>query len=112
MELLSSTPLSKFESIYSIINTIPTGSVASYSSVAKAAGLPRGARVVGWALAALPHPSEVPWQRVINKEGKLTIVNRLVSPEDQKLLLSAEGLTIRENAEGYHVFQPRWHIFT
>jgi methylated-DNA-protein-cysteine methyltransferase related protein len=57
--------------ILATVCRIPEGTVASYGQVAAIAGLPRGARQVGYALKRLPAGSRVPWHRVVTSSGKL-----------------------------------------
>ncbi len=52
---------------------IPRGRVATYGQIARIAGLPRGARQVGYALHALRAGTLVPWHRVVNAEGRLSL---------------------------------------
>ena len=52
---------------------IPRGRVATYGQVAALAGLPGHARQVGYALAALPAGSRVPWHRVLNAQGRISL---------------------------------------
>lgn len=59
------------ERIWATIRDIPEGCVASYGQVADIAGIPRGARQVGYALRQLPPGQEVPWYRVITASGKI-----------------------------------------
>jgi methylated-DNA-protein-cysteine methyltransferase-like protein len=59
------------ERIWATICDIPEGSVASYGQIAEIAGIPRGARQVGYALRHLPRNSSVPWYRVIQASGKI-----------------------------------------
>lgn len=65
--------LSKQARIYAVIKQIPEGSVATYGDIANLAGLPRHARLVGYALNALPQDSDVPWYRVVNSQGQLSL---------------------------------------
>lgn len=65
--------LSKQARIYAVIKQIPVGCVATYSDIANLAGLPRHARLVGYALNALPEGSDVPWYRVVNSQGQLSL---------------------------------------
>lgn len=58
------------ERIWATVREIPEGAVASYGQVAEIAGIPRGARQVGYALRHLPRNSDVPWHRVITSSGK------------------------------------------
>jgi len=60
-----------FARIYAAVRAIPRGRVASYGEVARRAGLRRGARTVGWALAALPAGTTVPWWRVVRADGTI-----------------------------------------
>lgn len=63
-----STPL--YQQIYALVHQIPAGRVSSYGRIAKVIGTT--ARTVGFAMAALPPGSDVPWQRVINSQGKVS----------------------------------------
>lgn len=56
--------LDKAYRIYTVIAAIPYGNVISYGDVARLAGLPRGARLVGWVLKKLPEETQLPWHRV------------------------------------------------
>jgi methylated-DNA-protein-cysteine methyltransferase-like protein len=62
-----------YRRIYAVISRIPPGRVATYGQVAAVAGLPGHARQVGYALHALPDGSDVPWQRVINARGEVSL---------------------------------------
>ncbi|MDA0679890.1 MAG: MGMT family protein [Proteobacteria bacterium] len=61
------------ERIWATICDIPEGSVASYGQIAEIAGIPRGARQVGYALRHLPKGSKVPWYRVIQASGNIAL---------------------------------------
>ena len=97
--------------LYDLIAIIPAGSIASYGQVANAAGLARGARVVGWALGALPDNSGLPWQRVVAKGGRLSIVNAHVTPDIQRQALAEEGIECEERDGDFYVLSPSWHDF-
>lgn len=58
--------------IYAVVSRIPRGRVATYGQVARLANLPGQARLVGYALSALPDGSRVPWHRVINAQGRIS----------------------------------------
>ncbi|EEH70092.1 6-O-methylguanine DNA methyltransferase, DNA binding domain protein [Acinetobacter sp. ATCC 27244] len=62
--------------ILEVIDLIPYGKVASYGQIAKLAGLPKHARLVGFVLKHLDQESKVPWYRVINAQGRIS-VNRI-----------------------------------
>jgi methylated-DNA-protein-cysteine methyltransferase-like protein len=87
-----------FRQVYAIVRLIPYGRVASYGQVAAMLGQPRAARTVGWALASLPEQAEqgVPWQRVINSQGRISIRNLRHAVEEQRLLLEEEGVEFNE----------------
>ena len=80
--------------IYETIREIPPGCVASYGQVAEIAGIPRGARQVGWALRRLPRGAEVPWHRVVTASGKIAFDAGSARFEKQKTLLVRENVTV------------------
>jgi methylated-DNA-protein-cysteine methyltransferase-like protein len=61
-----------FGRIYRVVSRIPRGRVATYGQVARLAGLPGRARLVGYALAALDDRSPLPWHRVVNARGQVS----------------------------------------
>lgn len=81
--------------IISVVVLIPYGQVASYGQVAKLAGLPRHARLVGRVLAQLETDQDVPWHRVINSQGKISL-NKLDADgmNIQQAKLLAEGISV------------------
>lgn len=87
---------STYQSVYSVIRRIPRGRVASYGQVARAAGLTNGARQAGYALHALPSGSTVPWHRVLNAQGAISL--RTDHALTQRMLLAREG--VRFDARG------------
>ena len=82
----------KYERIWRTIKQIPKGKVASYADVAELTGLPGQQRLVGYALHNLPHGSGVPWQRVINAQGKISFPPKTARHNRQKKLLEKEGV--------------------
>ena len=66
--------MSRWAQFYETVRRIPPGKVATYGQVAREAGLPRHARQVGYALAALSEAdaATVPWHRVINARGEIS----------------------------------------
>jgi methylated-DNA-protein-cysteine methyltransferase-like protein len=84
-----------YHRIYEVVRQIPPGRVATYGQVATVVGPPVTARQVGEAMAALrddPPGPPVPWQRVINAQGKVSTGPR------QQQLLAQEGVVF--NAQG------------
>ena len=82
---------SLYEHFYDLINQIPKGKVATYGDIAKLADC-RSARAVGFALNQLPEGSKVPWQRVINSQGKVSPRRNSDGHLVQKLILQKEGI--------------------
>lgn len=82
--------------IHSIVERIPRGRVATYGQIARLAGLPGQARLIGYAMHALPTGSAVPWQRVVNAKGEISIPGE--NGTWQRRLLEREG--IRFDARG------------
>lgn len=100
-----------FERIYEEVAKIPAGKVMSYGQVAKLAGMtPGAARVVGWALKALPDANTIPWQRVVNREGYLTIINPRLDALEQRHRLELEGVRVKETEAGFRVDQTYFVI--
>lgn len=84
-----------YDRVYAVVRRIPAGKVATYGQVATLAGLPGRARFVGYALHALPNGSVVPWHRVVNAAGKLSL--GAISPSgaiEQRLRLEREGVRL------------------
>jgi methylated-DNA-protein-cysteine methyltransferase-like protein len=87
-----------FEKILAVVRTIPRGRVATYGEVAQLAGLPRGARVAGYALRA-SHGS-VPWQRVLGQKRRGVAHVTIKDPIGaalQRRLLEREGVKFMAN---------------
>ncbi len=81
----------KYEQIYDLVRQVPPGSVITYGQVAKLVG-GCTARMVGYAMAATPEGSGVPWQRVINRMGKVSPHGFGFGSAVQRELLEAEGV--------------------
>jgi methylated-DNA-protein-cysteine methyltransferase-like protein len=79
--------------ILAAVRRIPPGRVSTYGRVARVAGLASGARQVGYALAALPDDSDVPWHRVVNARGEIS--RRSHGPAIERVqhaMLEGEGI--------------------
>ena len=89
-----------YEQVYAVVRRVPQGKVTTYGRVAEMLGRPRAARAVGYALNGLkdkkgqPDYEGVPWQRVINSQGRISIVNREHSAQQQAELLRSEGVAV------------------
>jgi methylated-DNA-protein-cysteine methyltransferase-like protein len=80
-----------YHRIYRIVRHIPKGRVGTYGVVARLAGRPGAARTVGWALSALSEDTDVPWWRVINASGRISLGTDH-SAVLQRALLLREGV--------------------
>lgn len=93
------------EMIMTVVATIPYGKVASYGQVAALAGLPRHARLVGRVLSQMDSNSEIPWHRVINSQGRISL-SRLDDNgyNEQQARLLAEGIVFNNGRVSFHSF--------
>ncbi|WP_151958623.1 MGMT family protein [Acinetobacter junii] len=81
--------------ILEVVALIPFGKVATYGQIAKLAGLPKHARLVGTVLKNLDEGSQLPWHRVINSQGKVITTNLDEHGENRQLkLLKNEGVLL------------------
>jgi methylated-DNA-protein-cysteine methyltransferase-like protein len=79
------------ERVIQVIKSIPEGKVLSYGSIAGLAGSPRGARQVTRTLHTMSKKHNLPWHRVVNSKGKISLKDPL-GYEEQKHLLESEGV--------------------
>jgi len=82
-----------YERIYAMVRRIPSGKVTTYGRIAELVG-GCTARMVGYAMAALKSGREpdVPWQRVINAKGKISIHGDGIGNAMQRAILEDEGV--------------------
>ncbi|MAT91749.1 MAG: cysteine methyltransferase [Halioglobus sp.] len=85
------------ERIWQVVAAIPPGHVATYGAIARGAGLPGAARRVGAALRGLPAATRIPWHRVINARGRLSLPEGSDAWRLQRTRLQAEGVEFRAN---------------
>lgn len=78
-----------------LIKKIPQGKVATYGLIAAYAGNPRGARQVAWILHSSSKKDRLPWHRVVNRMGRISL-GGVDGYERQKKLLMAEGVRFDE----------------
>ena len=91
--------------VYKVAQRIPAGKVTSYGRIAQMLGSPHAARAVGYAMSALKNPDSqaeytaatVPWQRVVNSQGRISIRHREATAQKQAQLLRMEGVEVDEN---------------
>lgn len=106
--------LNFYEQVYAVVRRIPPGSVTSYGRIARMLGRPRAARAVGYALNALkdrrdPAYADIPWQRVVNSQGRISIVNREFSANRQADLLRGEGVPVTDDLQIPNFEAHLWH---
>ncbi|MGC1007300.1 MGMT family protein [Pantoea agglomerans] len=83
--------------IWQIVATIPAGRVTTYGDVALLAGSPRAARQVGGVLSRLPEGTTLPWHRVVNRHGTISLQgDRLLRQRDA---LEAEGIEVSDDGQ-------------
>ena len=86
------------EQVWQVIALIPKGRVATYGQVAELAGLPGGARRVGHVLSQLPSGTRIPWHRVVNASGGISLPEVSGGYVRQHSRLEKEGIVF--NASG------------
>ena len=94
-----------YEQVYAVVRQIPRGKVSSYGRIAAMLGRPRAARAVGYALNGLkdkkndPAYADVPWQRVVNSKGRISIINREHGGNEQAARLRDEGVAVNDKLQ-------------
>lgn len=105
-------PVSFNELIYALVRHIPPGKVLNYGRVAEMLEVPQGARAVGWAMGALKGNAHgVPWHRVVNAQGRISIKGSPQGAAEQRARLEAEGIVFDDkdtlDMETY-LWNPPW----
>ncbi len=94
------TERSRYEQIYRVVRQIPPSKVATYGQVAALAGIPRHARQVGYALYRVALGSDIPWQRVVNAQGRISYSPFREGNDDfQQQLLIDEGIVFDQDGK-------------
>ncbi|RRJ83310.1 MGMT family protein [Aestuariirhabdus litorea] len=78
--------------IWQVVSLVPAGAVVTYGQVARMAGLPQHARMVGSVLRQLPRGTNIPWHRVINSQGRISFPAGSAQYQRQQALLLEEGI--------------------
>lgn len=100
--------MSEFEeSLYSVLATLPEGKVISYGQLAKLCGYPNYARQVGKTLSKLPKESRLPWFRVVNSQGKISLSGDAFLRQKQRL--QAQGIEVNESGK---IVDFRTHLYS
>ena len=91
--------------ILTVVANIPYGKVASYGQIAALAGLPKHARLVGRILSQMDSDSDIPWHRVINSQGRISL-SRLDDHgfNEQQARLLAEGIVFKNGRINFKQF--------
>lgn len=85
------------EAVIQVVSMVPKGCVATYGQVAQLAGLGRAARFVGTTLKQLPAGSSLPWHRIVNSSGRISLPEGSEDYRRQKKLLEDEGIVFVKN---------------
>ena len=80
-----------YDRIYALVRTIPPGNVATYGQIAEIVGRCTP-RMVGYAMAAVPYGSGVPWHRVLDSHGSVSVRADGNACAVQRGMLEAEGV--------------------
>ena len=97
LRLLGSVERSFDQRVWLMVSRIPSGQLATYGQIADLIGAYGCARQVGWALRRLSLPSNVPWHRVVNARGRISMsLSREGSDWIQREMLLAEGVPVDE----------------
>lgn len=86
----------RLQMIWQTVQAIPPGRVATYGDVARAAGLPGLSRFVGYALRQLAADTQIPWHRVINSQGRISLPAGSEGFQEQSQRLLAEGIPVHQ----------------
>jgi methylated-DNA-protein-cysteine methyltransferase-like protein len=90
--------------VYRLVGRIPRGRVATYGQIAALLGYPRAARAVGQAMKHVP--PHLPWHRVVNAHGGISLRANVGSMLTQRVLLEQEGVAVRRGR--IRLRQHRW----
>jgi methylated-DNA-protein-cysteine methyltransferase-like protein len=94
--------------VYAVVRLVPPGRVATYGQIATLLGSPRVARHVGWALSACAESEPpVPWHRIINAQGRVSVRGEDLRAGLQRTLLEQEGVEFDAH-DRVDLAQLRW----
>jgi len=83
--------------IFAVIHQIPHGHVSTYGKIAQLSGFPGYARHVGKALGNLPKETKLPWHRVINSRGEISLKGDDLTRQKQRL--EKEGVEVSDKGK-------------
>lgn len=78
--------------VFAVVARIPRGKVTTYGKIAAAVGHPRAARIIGGILHRAPAGADLPFHRVVNREGTLAPAHVFGGANNQRRMLEAEGI--------------------
>ena len=87
----------KVKQILQTVRAVPEGSGATYGQIADLAGLPGRARLAGRSLRADFNGEPVPWHRILRADGKIAFPPGSEKAKEQRELLMAEGVMVKDN---------------
>lgn len=88
-----------YELVYEFVRRVPEGRVVTYGQVALELGAPAAARAAGYALhyLSIAPPTDVPWWRVVNARGEISLKGRGSGADEQRQRLEDEGVRFDED---------------
>ncbi len=102
---------SLYQRIYKLVKQIPAGQVATYGQIAKMVGN-CGPRQVGYAMSHTPQAQNIPWQRVVNSQGRISVRKDGAEDPRQMKLLKQEHIIFSKSGKidlvEYGWFGPDW----
>ena len=98
----------RYERIYRAVRRVPRGRVATYGDIARLAGLERQPRLVGYALHAAPAGARLPWHRIVNARGGISLGRGVPGGDlEQRFRLEREGIEFDANGR-IQLSRYRW----
>jgi methylated-DNA-protein-cysteine methyltransferase-like protein len=97
----------RYQRVWAVVEGIPAGLVLNYGEVARLAGFPGRARMVGMALGRAPRSRKLPWHRVVNAQGKISFPTDSAKYRTQRRLLEDEGVEFVDDAIDLEAHSPQ-----
>ena len=91
--------------IYTALRSVPVGKVVTYGQLAKMAGLLGAARLAGTVLCQLPEDTDLPWHRVVNAQGKISMAENSPGYSEQIRRLQTEGVLLANGRIPLKIYQ-------
>jgi methylated-DNA-protein-cysteine methyltransferase-like protein len=86
-----------FNDVYEVVKLIPKGRVTSYGAIASYLGSAKSSRVVGYAMNAVHSSSDIPAQRVVNRNGMLSGKHHFATETRMEELLKKDGVKVKDD---------------